>query len=334
MSRSRLPTAILFVCSLLVSLALGELILRWMGFEFQLYPVRVEFGWPDPVKLEKEFDVDQKLLWVTRGYYDRLAKLRGSNPSIVYMGDSCTAWGAYDKALKHLIQTRHPDGLFSYVNAGVGGWSSFQGLQQMQRDILPILPKLITVYYGWNDHWASFGVEDKEVARFNLDYPLSVSILGKLRLAQLGNYYLIKLYGEPEKPRRPERVSPRDFRENLTAIVRLARANNILPVLLTAPSTHRRGAEPAGLPRRLLNNIDDLVPLHTQYVEIVREVAGEHNVLLLDLFAIFSRLPQDVVAVEYFVDDGIHFTTEGSFAVAHALYKFLELHELIDLVVE
>jgi lysophospholipase L1-like esterase len=44
------------------------------------------------------------------------------------------------------------------------GWSSWQGLQALRRDIAGLRPSVLTIYFGWNDHWVGFGVEDDEVA--------------------------------------------------------------------------------------------------------------------------------------------------------------------------
>ncbi len=39
------------------------------------------------------------------------------------------------------------------------------GVRQLQRDVLPLRPRVITIYDGWNDHWIGFGLPDPEVAR-------------------------------------------------------------------------------------------------------------------------------------------------------------------------
>ena len=331
-SNNRFYTALLFFASLVFCFFFIEILLRAIDFNYQLYPARVEFGWPNPVVIEKEFEIDREMLWLPKGYDDRMAKLYGTRPSIVYMGDSCTAWGAYDQALKQRIVEKHPNGSFSFINVGVGGWSSFQGLKQMERDVVRINPKVVTIYYGWNDHWASFGIEDKNVAHFNEKNPWSVH-LSDFRLTQLANFFSIKMYYTPDTPRRAKRVSQEDFRRNLTAIVRCARDSGIIPVLLTAPTSHTEGDEPAYLASRWLNDLSDLVPLHREYVNTVRRVAHDNDVLLLDLFEIFQRLSPDEVKTQFFVADGIHLTSKGSTVVAHLLYRFLETNALIELLV-
>ena len=66
-------------------------------------------------------------------------------------------------------------------------------------------------------------------------------------------------------------------------MVRLARDRGAVPVLVTAPSSHRPGNEPSFLrDENYLKELDDLIPLHQEYVAIVRELAEEEGVILCD----------------------------------------------------
>ena len=260
--------------------------------------------------------------------------MRDSKPSVVFMGDSCTEWGLFDKAFSKVLDIKNPGHNFSYLNLAVSGWSSYQGLKQLERDIIPLGPKAIVVYFGWNDHWASFGVEDKDVGRFNSDRSGLAYALADMRLAQLFTFFKVKLYKKEAQTRRPERVSPEDFAANLTDIIRLARANNIEPILCTAPTSHTVGAEPAYLAERWLNNLDELVPLHRRYAEIVRQVARDNEVLLVDLLAAFDRLPREEVKSVYFYGDGIHLLEEGSKIISLTLYMYLERAGLLEGIIQ
>ncbi len=329
----KILTAALFFLSVLVSLVISEFVLRWADFEYRLFPARIEFGWPDPVVLEDQFALDKELLWVPKKYGEIVAGLRASRPKIVFMGDSCTAWGNYSRLFEDIIDQAHADNNFSFVNAGVGGWTSYQGLAQLKRDIVPMQPDIITIYYGWNDHWLSFGVEDKEIGAFNADRSLALRF-DDLRLVQLFSYFAIKLYGEKADAGRPRRVSEEDFKANLKEMVHAARAHAIVPVLLTAPSSHTLGQEPAYLAERWLADLGELVPLHGRYAEIVREVAREERVLLVDLLDIFYQYPEDDLKKKYFVEDGIHLTSEGCWELAQKLYWALAEEDLVERIVK
>ena len=306
-----------------ILIILVELGLHIFDFEFTLPPPRVEFGFPSPTILEKSFRTDSDLLWVPRDYPDRVTAARGSRPSIVFMGDSCTN-GEYEKQLQRIIAQRHPGSDFTWVTLGVRGWSSWSGLQQLQRDVLPIRPRAITIYYGWNDHWNYFGIQDKDAAR--LLHPESSSrlwsLFSRLRTVQLVNKALLayeERFAEPDQAR----VSLDDFRDNLRQMVRIARDNDIIPLLLTAPTSHQPGQEPAYLANRWLTNLEDLVPLHRRYVQVVREVAAAENATLVDLHREFDQLPRrDLESL--FSRDGIHLRSAGNRKIAELIDRRLD----------
>jgi lysophospholipase L1-like esterase len=150
------------------------------------------------------------------------------------------------------------------------------------------------------------------------------------RVFQVFSYFYNRALQGQGADERPLRVAPDDFRNNLTAMVRIARENGITPILITAPSSHRSGQEPVYLQDRFIKQLDQLVPLHRQYTDIVRDVAREQNVLLLDLQTEFDALPYNTVRDDYMKSDGIHFRAAGSTAVAESLYRFIEQHHLLD----
>ena len=314
---------VLTAAVLLIPVELG---LRLFDFEFALAPPRVESrrpgdaepleaylggwrgGFPDSVLMKRSFVVDPDLLWVTPDYPDRVTAARGMRPSVVFMGDSCTQLGRYGEMLQSVIEARNPGSIFSFVNAGVAGWSSWSGLRQLQRDVLPIRPKAVTIYYGWNDHWRNLGLQDKYAARF-----IEPSGLRTAQLVDKAVFASMQLFAEPS----PYRVSPADFRDNLRRMVRIARDDGIIPILLTAPSSYRFGdsTRPRANPR-------NSVPLHRRYVEAVREVAAAEDALLVDLYREFNRLSQRDVD-RLFTPGGIHLRPEGNRKIAELIDRRL-----------
>jgi len=110
-----------------------------------------------------------------------------------------------------------------------------------------------------------------------------------------------------------------DFHNNLTEIVRKASGIGATAVLLTTPTSHERGQEPDDL--RAVIELSELVDVHRQYVDVVRAVAGEQDVLLCDLYDHFLSLPDRAA---YFRDDGIHFTDPGGVEAAEFIFACLE----------
>ena len=308
----------LAVGSVAVLMLVFELTLRLSGFSYVLYPEEIEFGQPNPVAIKMGFREDPDLFWTPKLYEERLETLRVDAPPLLLLGDSCTYFGHYDEVLALLAQERL--GLeLQWADLSVPGWSSYQGLQQLRRDVPALHPKVVTIYFGWNDHWIGFGIEDKNVARVKRVFG---SRFGGLRVVQLSMKAMVG-WGARETAY-PERVSLDDFGANLRDMVRAIRDQDAVPVLLTAPSGHESGDELPGLENRWLRDRAELVPLHQSYVEMVREVAEEaEGARLCDLAARAEVLPWDDRRA-LFTGDGIHLSEHGDRAVARWLFECFE----------
>jgi lysophospholipase L1-like esterase len=314
---------------ILAALLIAEAGMRVAGIEYTIYPTRFQFGWPDSKTLDTDFVLDPVIQWKPREYDQTISEWHGKKIDMIHMGDSCTQLGNYRGELDRLMQERQPQKKFSNLKLGVAGWSSFQGLQQMQRDIVALKPHYVTIYFGWNDHWLSYGIPDKDMDFSKARFPL-YRTLQQSRVFQIFSFTYNLLLQKQSTEQRPFRVSPEDYRNNLLAMINIARENGIAPILITAPSSHRQGNEPAYLQDRFLKQLDQLVPLHRQYTDIVREVAKEQNVLLLDLQAEFDALPYETMRDEYMKYDGIHLRPAGGTAIAESLYRFIETNHLLD----
>ena len=315
------------------AIAIGaiELVLRMSGFSYQLYPEKIEFGAPTPEQIESGFLVDRDLLWVTKDYFEKLDAARATPPSVVFMGDSCTEWGDYEWYFQDLIRQTLPavQANYSYATLGVPAWTSYQGLRQLERDVLPLMPRVITVYFGWNDHWKGFGIQDKDVARVNSSKLFRFQKYS--RFVQL----VTKAYVGASRDEGPLlRVSPKDFRSNLTEMARMAKANDITMVLLTAPTSLEKGKEPEYLKKRHMDDLANLIPLHQQYVAIVREVARSENVVLCDLANVFEGFSQERLRTKLFEEDGIHARDEGDQLIAVELYRCFRQHGLLNRILQ
>jgi lysophospholipase L1-like esterase len=316
--RGRASRLLLAMAAVLVGLLSAEALLRLTGYSFDLLPQVVELRHPDR-RMENRYDPDQDLFYVTRVYSHALESLAGERPDIVFLGDSCTEFGDYPRrVVKRIERSLGIEGLV-WRELGVAGYSTFQGRKQLERDVLRLRPRVITLYYGWNDHWLGLGLEDSEL------YALTHGLLGRpsgLRLGQV----LVRgrlAWAIHRRGGRTLRVPIEDFRANLTAMVREARRHDIEPPLLTAPTAHRRGAEPDYLAGRYIESLEDLVPLHQRYVEIVREVAAAEEAPLCDLARLFET-PQESRRLESLFDwDGIHLRPLGNDRLSHYVARCL-----------
>jgi hypothetical protein len=108
----------------------------------------------------------------------------------------------------------------------------------------------VTLYFGWNDHWVGFRIEDKEVHLLRVP---GLPWLSRLRTVQLLSKALVG-WRVRTGTDRPNRVSPADFRENLRAMARISREHGIVPVFIAAPTSHEVGREPEYLGERFLRD--------------------------------------------------------------------------------
>jgi lysophospholipase L1-like esterase len=154
-------------------------------------------------------------------------------------------------------------------------------------------------------------------------------LLAKFRVVQLLNKAYVAILRR-RTDHVAERVTPDEFRSNLQEIVRIARSHGITPVLLTAPSSFEKGHEPVFLRERWLRDLDSLIPLHQQYVSIVRNVAHELGVPLCDLAREFDALPKEEVRERLFRKDGIHPTPDGDRMIAQFLFNCLKENGLLE----
>jgi lysophospholipase L1-like esterase len=319
------PQLALLAVSLLVAVGLCELVLRAAGVQFDLAPERVEFGWPDPVTIENQYRSDPDLFWVPQDYSELLESIRRARADLLFLGDSCTEFSYYPNFFMRELIARHPDRRVVARRLGVGGWSSYQGLEQRRRDVIPLAPRFVTLYFGWNDHWIGFGVRDSEVNALGKSF---LPGLEHSRLWQLVFKLRIALRRRASGDT-PMRVSADEFRSHLQQMVRLAREAGIVPVLLTAPTSHEPGREPELIRERWLPDLAQLVPTHQRYVAIVREVAREEDAPLCDLEARFSKLSFKRRRARHFRADGIHTTPIGDRKLAALLIECFEAQPVL-----
>jgi lysophospholipase L1-like esterase len=278
----------------------------------------IEAQAPNREKVFEGYALDPDLLWTRKDYPRTLNLAMDRAPDILFLGDSCTEFGDYDRRFARLVAERFPPLRLESANFGCAGWSTFQGRRQMERDVTRVRPRIVTLYFGWNDHWLSVGVDDAGVSRLN-ESPLYR--LSGLRLTQLlmkGRVALAARAGGP-----PPRVNEADFRANLVAMVRTARETGAEPVILTAPTP---GRENEG---RWTGSLAVFPAIHRRYADIAREVAAAEKVILCDLAAEFDRIPPGELRARYFFKDEVHLTDTGNQLIAETLVGCFEKQGLL-----
>ena len=158
---------------------------------------------------------------------------------IVCLGDSCTHFGpdTYSDMLRVYLDETAP-GQFEVINAGVIGYTSFQGRRLLESEVLDWSPDLVTVYFGWNDHWLARGRQDKDQ---NAESSAVMDALLEARVVQLAAFVSGGLTNTSDKSLR---VEPDDYQENLNRIGQQCQSRGIDVWYITAPHAFDRGSRP------------------------------------------------------------------------------------------
>jgi len=340
-SRNRLRELAFAAVALVLILGLAEGLLRLAGYRFHAGPILTDTTWGSKQlkamneELGREvFQPDDVLFWslvpgtVLRDdrRVNELGLVNGPvavpKPAGVYrivcLGDSCTAIGpvAYPVAFERRLNiAKRAERRFEVVNAGVFSYTSYQGLRLLRYRLADVQPDLVTIYYGWNDHYLTEGHPDKLLRSRETRAPALLRLFRRLRLYQLVRDMVnaAQLQGVGESR---VRVAPDDYRENLGAMVDLARERGAPVILVTAPSNHALGKVPEYfIQTRKAENGETLIIRHRNYNNIVRKAATQKKTELLDADALFNQHNKDLL----FLKDGVHPNSLGRHLLAEAL---------------
>jgi lysophospholipase L1-like esterase len=319
-----------------------ELGLRLTGFQYSSTPLEARRFIDDPQGVvEREirfrnrngverFVKDAHQLWVPKRSPLERHRLEPETGvlRIATLGDSCTAYcvstrESFPKLAEEFLNSRGGRRV-EILNAGVAAHSSFQGLQRLKHAVLPYRPDVLTVFFGWNDHWIT-GTPDSEV-RLRSEWETTlVNVLDHSRIYQAGAYTLAKVRGGGGGQSRESgrnvvlRVDLNAYEANLREIVDVARGSGMRVLFITAPQELLDWENPDLLPLPT----ERVVALHARYNDVVRKVAGETGADLADLAVLVERQPPHSVIAR----DGIHFGPAGCRFVARVVAaKLAELY--------
>ena len=235
---------------------------------------------------------------------------------VIALGDSCTAQGEppYSDRLHQLLQENPPTPeSWEAFNTGVFGYSIEQGYRQFMKEVRHFQPDVVTIYFGWNDHWLNDRPD-----RLRLATRLSPAQAALARAIQNKRLFsvLTRSISRPEPAtattEKVFRVPVDDYADTMTRLVEAIRATGAQPLILTAP---RRSLTPSVVRSGHASAEAVAEQAHDQYMDRTRELAARLKVPLLDLAREFAGPEYD----DYFSKDGIHFDDAGLQAIAQRL---------------
>ncbi|MBM4143051.1 MAG: SGNH/GDSL hydrolase family protein [Lentisphaerae bacterium] len=328
----------LAVAAVFLFLLAFEGVLSLVGFSAELAPIVIRGATPAPAAGSAATVPDPELIWRfnpgadfngrpinAMGFAEREVDpvKRSGSVRVICMGDSVVGQGIppFSGFLHAMLTNAPPDArAWEAFNMGVHGYSAVQGLRLFHLQTAGLQPDVVTIQYGWNDHWLSERPDRNRMA-------VTVAPMTAHLLNALGRKRFFRFISSALGPSGSLawsgrgavlRVPPGEYRSALRDFVRDARAAGAAPLLITAPRA--QALSPVLVDNRQAASVPDAIRLHDEYNAILREVARDEQAAMLDLAALFSA-PE---AAPLFADDGIHLQREGRIRLAELLYAALK----------
>ena len=156
---------------------------------------------------------------------------------ILAVGDSCTfGWRvsdaeSYPAQLEALLNQRAGGDRYQVINAGVPGYTSYQGLVYLREHGLALRPEIVVIGLGFNDTFPTGDVET-QLARAPLTTPFFVvddTLIYRSRFYRWMRWRANQLAPTDLPPR----VTAEKYQENLAAMIQAVRATGASPLLIS-----------------------------------------------------------------------------------------------------
>jgi lysophospholipase L1-like esterase len=317
---------LLVVSSVFISIIIAEAILRLVDYSYTPLKIEVkgnsnEWRFQYSFK-ERHFIYDPNLIWRpkttkkhsifnSQGYVGKELPMKKNDDEfrIFAIGDSNTlGWFGKDGPfnwplyLQELLTNR--DKTFSVLNAGVWGYSSYQGEKRFEESLF-LKPDMVLISFGANDAHM-LAVSDAEFIKTTLSS--YKPFLSKFKIGQVIIAFLEKVVSSKKESGKDElvhRVSVEEYKENLIKIIEISKKNNIECILLTRPFIGKS-------PNKLWWK--NFAP---DYVKATIEVGKNHGVPVVDIYSYFKDKDQ------YFADES-HFNEDGHRLAAKIIYDHIK----------
>lgn len=317
--RANLALALLAVVLAVGAVELAARTLLWLGWVERYEPMRtlVPAGTEDwrlaHITADRHREPDPLLLWrpLARAPYN-VQRMKGPLATVpkpaglvrvIAYGDSNTDGpdrGGWTEQLGTVLAGR-TGAQVEVLNAGVAGYSSYQGLLRFRQQIAQLEPDIVLVAFGWNDLATPMGPPDRSfVPPPAWQVAIERAALRYQAFLVLRRWLLEHDAPQPAAASPAHRVPPGDYAENLLAFDRVAREHGARAVLLTRPyrlATERLAAAGGWRSR---------VP---RYNRLLLDLAAEHGIAAIDVQAAFEAADSDFV-------DECHFSPAGQARMA------------------
>jgi len=224
----------------------------------------------------------------------------------------------WSNELQKLLEPRNsPDLRYEVINAGVAGYSSYQGLQRFMQEVDTYQPDLIFVSFGWNDLSQALDKPDKHYQQKSEAMVFILRILIRYRTYQAIQHYVqAPRLKELAKTEIPPRVSLEDYMDNMRSFAELGREKGVAVVFLSRPYKYST--------EEILKNSSwrKRVPLYNRALEEFARQQGEY-------FIDVQRHYEFETEKGLFSDESHFYTEEGMAEMGRFLLRELESQGLL-----
>ena len=261
----------------------------------------------------KPYCVAEGITMNNRGYIgdDMETTKNPGETRIMLLGESTSFNSEYVKAVKSRLSAYYTERDIKVTSCGRPRYTSYINRINFEKNLIGYKPDIIVLYMGINDniyntfYWVS---ALPDVGYFNwLDWKVSI-------VYKMFKYHLFekKLFSRPQF-RKEEIRSTQIFKENISAIISIAKANNIKVVLSTfaiaLPSQDqwivKRVQSEEKKMQHFWGTITSTIVGVEEHNKLMRELSKTNKLPIADNYALIPK------SSEYFVDI-CHMTTLGA----------------------
>jgi len=210
--------------------------------------------------------------------------------TVLFLGDSCTfGIPVNDNETFPALVQQQVEGIQS-INAGVPGYSAFQGRLFLEGMDSAFRPDVVVVTFWPNDRsvWDHLGDAEHQ------------ELIAAQESGEFSRYRIVRLLRRATPGTRP-RLTEQEFAEQIRKMVGWCRARGSKPILQIWPT------------KQQMSTSDEI-----DRQQVLRKIAREDRVPLVDLVPVFRRRRGPVLFA-----DNIHATKEGYALVAETLCEVL-----------
>lgn len=212
---------------------------------------------------------------------------------IICIGDSITyGWPApldktYPRILEAKLKKERPDKRIEVLNAGVPGYTSYQGMLWLEKELINYSPDIVIAYFGVNDSVVS-AIEDKEYKMPPAFILKAVNYLKRFSAYRLYKKIIMHLqYVMKKNDEKYDtvRVTEEDFTKNLAQLSLIAEQANCQIIFIDnavfyntlTKTIFTRGRYKAPAGSDAINIYDMITAAKTEYSELFVDDCRPHN---------------------------------------------------------